>query len=111
MTRTTHQLQPCRSVKDKSQLKIHWIESRTQLNNLDLLIRKDDMLHPEQRKKTGQRGHHRSACQTKGIMIEPMGRNVDGQTAASINNRHKLPRAQIGESGRLNFISLQVELL
>ncbi|TQD69695.1 hypothetical protein C1H46_044772 [Malus baccata] len=72
----------------------------TQLNNRDILIMKDENLLPEQRKKTEQRGHHRSAFQTKGIMIEPMGRNVDGQTAASINNRHKLPRAQIGESGR-----------
>ncbi|TQD75599.1 hypothetical protein C1H46_038863 [Malus baccata] len=96
MTRKTHQLQPCRSElckdsqiydrseKDKSQLKIHRTESMTQLNNRDLSIMKDENLLPEQRKKTEQRGHHRSAFQTKGIMIEPMERNVDGQTAASI---------------------------
>ncbi|TQE09551.1 hypothetical protein C1H46_004770 [Malus baccata] len=74
----------------------------TQLNNCDLLIMKGDNLLPEQRKKTGQRGHHRSASQTKGVRIRDRAhrKKCGWTTSASINKRHTLPRAQIGESGR-----------
>ncbi|KAM0972227.1 hypothetical protein ACFX2K_020168 [Malus domestica] len=50
-------------------------------------LAKDDSLIPEQRKKTGQLGHHRSASHTKGRRIHDrsVGSKVDGQTAASID--------------------------
>ncbi|XP_070677230.1 uncharacterized protein [Malus domestica] len=92
-----------RSEKDKSQLKIHWTESMTQLKNRDLLIMKDDNLIPEQRKETGQLRHHRSTSYTKGMQIHDRAHGKEsGWTNISFNRqkRHKLPRAQIGESGR-----------
>ncbi|CAN6571896.1 unnamed protein product [Malus baccata var. baccata] len=55
----------------------------------DLSIMKGDNLLPEQRKKTGQRGHHRSASQTKGVRIHDRahGKKCGWTTSASINKR------------------------
>ncbi|XP_050146013.1 uncharacterized protein LOC126621528 [Malus sylvestris] len=75
----------------------------TQLKNRDLLIMKDDNLIPEQRKETGQLRHHRSTSYTKGMQIHDRAHGKEsGWTNISFNRqkRHKLPRAQIGESGR-----------
>ncbi|XP_028954496.1 uncharacterized protein [Malus domestica] len=70
-------------------LKIHCTKSKTHLESHELSIMKDDKLVPEQRKKTGQLGHHRSTAHPKGMQIHDRAHGKESEwTNISFNRQN-----------------------
>ncbi|XP_028954498.1 uncharacterized protein [Malus domestica] len=93
-------------------LKIHCTKSKTHLESHELSIMKDDKLVPEQRKKTGQLGHHRSTAHPKGMQIHDRAHGKESEWTNISFNRQNDTNFQEPISVHLgDVVDVKVDLL